>query len=326
MRAATRSVFVYAVKRMLQHYIPKFILEGFVDEEAAGNRGVWTYHARYKTWQKRSTKKTASLDDFYSFIESNGSREDAVEDMLHEFETPMALLLKKDIGERQLIGSHPHRDDLFITFCSLLFARNPNTVDRAKSVLAADAKQWLIEITESDEAFQKFRHEYHQTLGLEFPNVVNFKSLRDGFGISATRAGGLGVAMMSSRVFADHLSGMSVDFLFAPVGELPFITADVPYLIIGMPADPTVFDQVIVPLSAQIAAVFNASDNPEYDYVDATAADVRTVNRAMLMAAREMIISKTPDVFSKEVLDEWATATPEDRIEVVKRLAMESDA
>jgi hypothetical protein len=185
------------------------------------------YHARYKRWQKRSTKTTASLDDFYSFIEPDGSREDAVEDMLREFETPMALLLKKDIAARQLIGSRPHRDDLFITFCSLLFARKPATVERAKAVLAADAERWLTEITESDRAFQDFRSEYRGALGVEFPNVINYKCLRDGFRISATRAGGLGVAMMSSRVFADHLSAIDVNFLFAPEGGLQFITADV---------------------------------------------------------------------------------------------------
>jgi hypothetical protein len=311
---------------MLQHYIPKFILEGFVDEKAPGNRGVWTYHARYKSWQKRSTKKTASVDDLYSFIEPEGTREDGVEEMLHKFETPMALLLKKDIGARRRIGSQPHRDDLFITFCSLLLARNPATVDYAKATLVREAKEWLTEITESSEAFQNFRNEYSKGLGVEFPNVVDFRRLRDGFRISATQAAGLGLALMSSRVFADRLTTMDVDFLFAPAGGLQFITADVPYLIIGMPEDRTVFDQVVVPLSAQITALFNASENPEYQYVDATDAQVRSINRAMLMAAREMIISKTPDVFPREVMDEWATATPEGRVELVKELALRPGA
>ena len=306
---------------MLQHYIPKFILEGFVDESASGNRGVWVYHAKYKSWQKRSTKRTASLDDFYSFIEDDGERDDAVEEMLHGIETPSALLLRKDIVQRRPISGPPHRDDLFITFCSLLIARNPATINRTKAILARSAQQWLDEITESAEAFQAFREEYRKNLGVELPNVIDFRRLRTGFNISATKSGGLGVSLATSREFADKLAAMDVDFMFAPESGPSFVTADVPCLIIGMPQDATVFDQVIVPLSAEVTAVFNASDDPSYDYVDATSSDARSINRAMLVAAHEMIISRTPDAFSKTVLDAWAAADASGREEIVKDLA-----
>jgi hypothetical protein len=83
---------------------------------------------------------------------------------------------------------------------------------------------------------------------------------------------------------------------------------------------------VIVPLSAQVAAVFDASESAEYAYVDASDADVQNVNRAMLIAAHEMIISKTPDVFPKELLDQWATATPDDRVELLTRLPLQRGA
>lgn len=306
---------------MLQHYIPKFILEGFVNESALGNRGVWVYHATYKSWQKRSTKRTASLDDFYSFIEDDGERDDAVEEMLQGIETPSALLLRKDIGQRLPIAGPPHRDDLFITFCSLLIARNPATIDRTKAVVARSAQQWLDEITESAESFQAFREEYRKTLGVEFPNVIDFRSLRAGFNITTTKSGGLGVSLAMSRAFADKLAAMDVDFLFAPSSGPAFVTADVPYLIIGMPQDPTVFDQVIIPLSAEVTAVFNASDDPRYDYVDATPGVARSINRAMLLAAHDMIISRTPDAFSKTMLDAWAAADSNGREEIVKEFA-----
>lgn len=306
---------------MLQHYIPKFVLEGFVDESAPGNRGVWVYHAKYKSWQKRSTKRTASLDDFYSFIEDDGERDDAVEEMLQGIETPSALLLRKDIAQRRPIAGPPHRDDLFITFCSLLIARNPSTIDRTKTILARSAKEWLDQITESAESFQAFREEYHKNLGVEFPNVIDFRRLRTDFNITATKSGGLGVSLATSRAFADKLAGMDVDFLFAPSGGPTFVTADIPYLIIATPQDPTVLDQVIIPLSAEVTVVFNASSSPLYGYVDATPAVARSINRAVLIAAHEMIISRTPDVFSKTLLDAWAATDSNGREEIVKELA-----
>ena len=67
-----------------------------------------THHrAQYRQWKKRPTKRTASLDDFYSLIEPGGERKDAIEDLLHEYETPVALLLERDLEARRIPDSCP---------------------------------------------------------------------------------------------------------------------------------------------------------------------------------------------------------------------------
>jgi len=73
-----------------QHFVPKFLIEGFVNEQEPGNRGVWVYRASDRRWSKRSTKKVAALEDFYTFVEANGVRDDTTEDFMAKIERQFA--------------------------------------------------------------------------------------------------------------------------------------------------------------------------------------------------------------------------------------------
>jgi hypothetical protein len=303
-----------------QHYVPKFIIEGFVDQASQGNRGAWVYHADHRQWQKRPTKRTASLDDFYSLIEPSGEREDAIEDLLREYETPVARLLERDIAIRRPIASLPDRDDVFITFCAFLIARNPVTVDAARGVLAREARALINEITASGEAFQKFRSDVEIGTRQVFPNIVDFQRLRTDFAVDATKAGSLALAIATSAFWRDRLPKMDVAFLFAPAGSPGFITSDVPYVWITKENSEHELDQVIIPLSAQIAAIFDSSEQPSYGYDDASERLVQSVNRAILTVADRIIISSSQAVFEKALLDRWAAADHERRLDLVRFL------
>jgi hypothetical protein len=36
--------------------VPKFLIEGFVNDDEPGNRSVWVYQAAERRWSKRPTK------------------------------------------------------------------------------------------------------------------------------------------------------------------------------------------------------------------------------------------------------------------------------
>jgi Protein of unknown function (DUF4238) len=304
---------------VLQHYIPRFILEGFVDAKDAGHRGVWVYHSKHQAWQKRPTRRTGSGKDIYTLFESTGERDDALEDLLSNVERPAAKLLRHDITTRKRIASAPHAQDLLINFCSLLIARNPATIGRTKGVLERKAKEWLDEITASSEAFQAFRDEYKVTTGRDFPDVVDFQRLRTGMRISATKRAGLAFSIATARAFAEKLSAMKVTFLTTTTSAT-FITGDVPYVIVGKGDDASVLDQVILPVSAEMTIVFDAAAEPRYLHADAVPATVRSVNRAMLLAAQEIVISKSRDVFSDDILKIWSTSNAAQREDLIRRL------
>lgn len=91
-------------------------------------------------------------------------------------------------------------------------------------------------------------------------------------------------------------------------------------MVIYSESEPEMFDQVVIPLSAQITAIFNASEAPEYSYVNASPANVRAVNRAMLGVSQQFIIGSTPNSFSAEVLRRWAAADRDGRVEIIQEL------
>lgn len=306
---------------MNQHYVPQFILEGFVNPTDPGNLGVWVYHAKYRTWRKRSTGSTTSLEDFYSLVETDGTRDDTVENLLHEVETPMALLLTREIAERHPIASRPLYNDLFITFCAHLLARNPLTVSRVKDVVAREAHKVIEEIARTPELFEQERESYEAPTGREFPRQDTLARIGTDFQLSTTKAGALTAAVATASVVAEKLAEMSVDFLFAPADGPTYITADVPYVTFPK-ADGSGLEQVVVPLSPSIAAVFNEAEAPAYRYVDAAAVTVRTINLAMLTAADMMIVSFSPDIMPKDFLDKWAVSSPDERSRLVEAQAI----
>ena len=300
---------------MKQHYVSKFIVEGFVDEAGDGNRGVWVFNSKVRRWAKRPTRRTASSDDFYTLFDQVGQRDDALEALFESVETPMAMLLRKDLMAQRPIAGRPASEDLFIHFCSLLIARNPAMIDRMKSHLAREGQSLFREITASDEAFQAARSEYQQATGKQLLNIQNIARLRDKFAISATKAGGL-LAIGGAELIAEKLSAMTVDFLI-PTGGGTFITGDIPYVLIGHEDHPGELDQVIIPLAANFAAVFNSSEQPLYEYVDVPPNVVSSVNRAILTNGSEVLISKSPDVFPVSVLERWASSDEAGRVSLV---------
>src|SRR5438874_639811 len=130
---------------MNQHFIPRFLVEGFVAPEK-GNRGVWVYRASTHGWSKRPTRQTAALEDFYTFVEANGDRDEALEAYMAEIEREAAPYVRKIIAERPRL-SKPDPHDVVVTFCALLICRNPSMIQRTKSVLEQYAQEMLAEFT-----------------------------------------------------------------------------------------------------------------------------------------------------------------------------------
>ena len=269
----------------------------------------------------RPTSRTASLDDFYTLFGETGERNDSLESLLGSAETAMAALLRKGLNGRTRIAGRPSPDDVVVNFCALLISRNPAMVDRMKVHIERETTSIFHEVTASKSAFRKARREYEQATGKRLIDLQDVEHLRGRIAISATKAGGL-LAIGGASLFADKLAAMTVDFLFAPE-DATFITSDVPYVLIGKDDDPGELDQVLIPLSASLSLVFNKSDRPSYECVDTTQAVVRAVNRAMLIMASDTLISKSPEVFSEEVLQRWATADESGRLLIVRELIRE---
>jgi Protein of unknown function (DUF4238) len=289
-----------------QHFISRFLIENFVDESAPGNRGVWVYRASENKWEKRPTRKTGSLEDFYSFVEENGDRDDTLENFMEKIETQVAPIIRDGIEVARKL-SQPQPYDVFVCFCALLICRNPATFEHVKSALVRQILDEMKRDFGNQAAFQRLRTEFKQHTGADFPNFVNPAEVIGKFKFSATKTGGLGFSMLMLEPLNEQLGRLHVRFLRAPSGR-SFITSDSPY-VVG-PSEAAKIEQLLVPLSPRTCAMFYPDAELKYDYLDVQDRDVDSVNESVLSVAREFVIAFSPDAVSEEVLAKWATAKP----------------
>jgi hypothetical protein len=304
-----------------QHFIPKFIIEGFVNEDEPGNRGVWVYRASDQRWSKRPTKKTAALEDFYSFVEENGVRDDELEKLMGNIEREAAPFIQGPITEGARLAP-PRPFDIVNTFCALLICRNPSSVQRTGDVIVRQAKSIFQEMISSDEKFQEFRRELREATGVDFPNIIpaDRPRLLTDFAINATKTGRLGFAMFMLQVLPEILGQMAVTFFHSDTSTA-FVTSDLPYAILPGPTNEQVIEQLVVPLSSTLTAVFDIDDSPKYRHVKASASEVRQINATMLSVAREFVISRDPKIFALEPLSRWARSSASERVTMARVVA-----
>jgi len=303
---------------MNQHYVPKLILDGFVNPEEPGNRGVWVYRRSTRRWRKRPTRRVVSVEDLYNFTSPDEPRDDTIEQSMSNIESTFAAVLREAIIPKRAMAP-PRPFDVVVTFCSLLMCRNPSTGDKMGEIMVRDAKAHFASVIASEQAFQAFRTEMRDRAGIDFPNIVpadRHRLLTD-FAINPTKFGSLGVALLGMQIFPEQLAQMAVSFYHTSSSD-PFITADRPYAIVNV-AETTEIEQLLVPLSATVAAVFDAGEAPVYRHRDATHANVLQANAALLSAAEDILISYAPDVIAPELLNSWTLAVSSEELALIAR-------
>src|SRR3954453_23050379 len=243
---------------MNQHFVPRFLIENFVDPQSRGNRGVWVYRASTQQWSKRPTRRTASLDDFYTFLAANGDSDNTYEDFMEKIETLLSPFVRDGIERRRRL-SPPQPYDVFVAFCALLICRNPQTVRRTRDALVRRAYAELDRHFSTPEAFQKMRAEYHQHTGKDFPNFVDPRAVLANLKLDATHEAAIGFAGLALSSLNEVLGKCRVTFLCAPESS-SFITSDVPYDI--RTDNSGEISNVCVPLSPRTAALFVPDTNP----------------------------------------------------------------
>lgn len=307
---------------MNQHYVPKLLLDGFVNEQEAGNRGLWVYRASTQRWLKRPTRRVASIEDLYNFVSPDEPRDDTVEESMSNIESGFATILRETIALKRPIAP-PRPFDIVVTFCGLLICRNPAAAARVGDSLVREAKQHMSSVIATDEAFQEFRAELRDRAGIDFPNVVpaDRPRLLTDFAINATKLGSLGMALLGLNVLSEQLSGMTISF-YHTSHRNPFITADVPYAILSAvnDANEVQIEQLVIPLSATVAAVFDTGDSPIYRHRDASEAHVRQINAAILSGAEDILISYRADVIPPALLSRWSTSDAGNRVLIAREL------
>ncbi|MFN0193787.1 MAG: DUF4238 domain-containing protein [Aestuariivirga sp.] len=104
-----------------QHYVPRFYLEHFSDE----NGQVWTYDSEGKSVRSAKPEQTAVETNFYSTTNEQGEYHDDLENWLAEVESNAAGLYPKVLKGEALEGDERAK---FAVFLASLLGRSPAMV------------------------------------------------------------------------------------------------------------------------------------------------------------------------------------------------------
>ena len=252
-------------------------------------------------------------------MEANGVRDDTLEGFMGKTEKEFAPILRHAIAMRRQL-TPPQPFDLLVTFCALLIVRNPNTAAKTGKVLVRHAKQMIADTIATEESFQAARVELHEGTRIDFPNIIagDRSRLLTELSLTATKAASLGLAMLMLQRLPEDLAHMAISFYHAPP-SYPFITSDVPYAMLWPPSAPAI-DQLIVPLSASIAVVFDSGETSVYRHREASELNVRRVNANILAGAREFLVSRNPGILPYSLLERWSNASPAERAQIAHEL------
>lgn len=298
---------------MNQHFIPRFVLEGFVDR-SRGNRGVWVWAAASRRWKKRPTKKLASENNLYSLLDDDReARDDSIEELLEFIETSTARVIKKAISRRRPMSETERA--LFTSFCTLMMCRNPTVLERSAHRIVQEGEAVIREVSETREDFQRAREEYLLATGNELPDLVDPNAAFKNLIVQATKAGTLHLSFALYDLIFDALAAMAIDFVFT-TAQSPFVTSDIPYSLDATDTE-GLFGQFRLPLSSEITAIFLESAVPSVCYVDISPLQVAKVNVAAISVARKYVISSRTDAVPESLLEAWGNAPEAERNEAV---------
>ena len=206
-----------------QHYIPKFYLKGFTDNQGA----LWVYE-RFKPLRKSKPKYEAHRPDYYTHAE-DGERDETAEDLLKTLESQVAPIIRRLANPQYLLT--PLNAGNLIVFVALMFARVPSWREHLDTLTGQFIKQNQLKLARDKEKFHKLYAGFELTkgkpLGMDCEELRQYV-LKGQFQIEQkSTAFNLGSMFRSVLSISETLLGFGYEGLYAPEGKF-FMTSDSP--------------------------------------------------------------------------------------------------
>jgi hypothetical protein len=206
-----------------QHYIPKFYLKGFTDEQ----KRLWVCE-KFKPIRASKPKDEAHRPDYYTHAEQ-GERDETAEDILKQAESRAAPIICKLANPQYRLT--PENAGRVLIFIAFMFARVPSWREHLDNVAAQIARDGIVKTANDKEKFYRIWAELEKKngkpLGME-PEKLRQYILKGEYDLTQGSTGfNLGAMFTSAFSAAKELAKMGYQSLYAPEGSF-FLTSDSP--------------------------------------------------------------------------------------------------
>ena len=285
------------------HYLPKFYLEGFCNEEG----GLYIFDRKIKEIRCQKPLNTALQKDYYTFIDKDGEKNLKIEEMLSQIEGDTKPIIEKLNNKEKINNKEKEILSLFIGFLS---TRTPSFQDMVDSSM----KQ-LNEII-IDRTFPDKEKTIHQLEKIKTQKNENWDSeklaefiVSKRWNLEIKREASLDMMIKQAPKTAELFYDMNWIFIHAPAGS-SFMTSDNPIILyepnywgkkspygygIGTPGVGK-----LIPLSDKVALLLGDIGNVTL-YVEKPSKVIRALNCDIFTKNVRFSISKSKEQIEKIV-------------------------
>jgi hypothetical protein len=205
-----------------QHYIPKFYLKGFADNQ----RRLWVYE-KFKPIRESKPKHEAHRSDYYTHAEK-GDRDETAEDVLKELESRAAPIIRKLANPQYVLT--PENAAYLIMFTAFMFVRVPAWREHLDGIAVQIFRTNQLRKARDKEAFNASCVDFEKATGKSLGDFEEMRQylLKDEYGlVQQSKAFNLGAMFTSGFKALDELKVMGYQALYAPEGKF-FLSSDSP--------------------------------------------------------------------------------------------------
>lgn len=217
-----------------QHYIPQFLLRGFLDPSRPTDPVIWAYNGSNHQWKRMRPRRAAALPGFYTITNRQGEEANEIETYLSQLENKAAKILRDAIIPRRILNDEQRCN--LAEFIAAMFARVPFIQESISGIFqnVGENIAWLTyqRFTDDPEGFEEHKRNLESKSGLSFDGLLPEHLNPSNYRIIPNRAYILGVAFDQIERIMGYLLKMSWTFLHT-TQQFPFIISDNPVAVIN---------------------------------------------------------------------------------------------
>jgi len=293
--------------KSFHHYVPKFILEYFAD-----NNKFWVYDRDKNEYRQQTPKSTAGEKGFYTFNSKDGDKLDNLEKMFTKIEGKASVVLKKLVGGQSTISFYEKTD--LAVFVAALYLRIPDNIESTQKSFSLLMKKMMSYTHSNRQYFDKMVADIETKEGEGFlgdKDELQKMLVEEDYDLQFPKEYALRAMAESLDPLIRYFVQMSWYVLIAPPKKA-FMISDKPAFTYKTASGMNFLDQGIgilasncetqVVLTPYISIYLSQEHSPKFAEIITASADmVDEINRRTAICSHRYLISHSYDLVHKWV-------------------------
>jgi hypothetical protein len=294
-----------------QHYLPKFYLTHFTAHDTPDGQDPYLWAFRVREWKKKAPKNLATISDFYSFKNLDGSSNHTFEELFYKLESNFAPVLARIALSPPQVLSDEDKEWLALFLVSMR-QRVPTSIDSFAEGIAEVYKKvhWLQfqQFKENPLLFEKAKDDLTRK-GIHTSGMTIDDLHPDKYKVDVPNAYVISAYLGKLPELASHVASMNWTLLVAK--DPSFVSSDNPVCSVT-PGDHSPYSggwgssgvEITFPLTSKLGLLCSWKKGASFRVAEASVEQIRTMNLRTINQASDLrIISFSKNFPASELVN-----------------------